>query len=85
MEHAMRANRDLMAKVDLINQGLKFERTQQDVSDGTYFARKYDLDYQIKLIGKRLGGESGQPKPKVSDRKRDQKRSTKLSLLYKHL
>ena len=32
-------------KIEMINRGLVFKSTQEDVSSATYFAKKYNLDY----------------------------------------
>jgi len=58
------------------------------VQDGTYFARKYDLDYQIDQVTKRLRTELDHQESshgQKEGRKRDLKRVSKLALLYKHL
>ena len=34
-------------KINMINKGLLFKKTHEEISSGKYFLKKYDLDYQV--------------------------------------
>ena len=34
-------------KINMINKGLLFKKTYEEISTGKYFLKKYDLDYQV--------------------------------------
>ena len=74
MQKAMHADKDLMSKVAMINQGLSFNKTHQDIISGDYYAAKYDIDYQLKL-----------PPSSEPERRRDAKKRRKYELVYKYL
>ena len=72
------------SKIEIINRGFMFQKTQTEISKGTYFKKKYDLDFQIEQHSKK--GEGAEPtsggKP---ERKRDNKANAKQQskLLFK--
>ena len=37
-------------RVDMVNRGMLFKQTHEQVANGTYFAKKYDLDFQINQL-----------------------------------
>lgn len=45
-------------RVDMVNRGLVFKRTHDEISSGAYFAKKYDLDYQVERLMQKPAQES---------------------------
>ena len=77
-------------RIDMVNRGLLFKQTHEEISSGTYFAKKYDLNYQVSNVAERTDATKTTSAPRVpvapmQPRKRDSKADSKSKLMFKYL